>query len=137
MSTKVNYFLFVTSYVFLSVLQWQKRYFVLHTNKKLHYYKNDKEKRPVKDPINLALCKTVESHLANQKFKNVFSVVTDQRTYFLVADTQFEMENWVEKICNVCGFTRTDNSNNPGKIHACKWRLYMYYCTCSSCMRCG
>ncbi|XP_022787938.1 GRB2-associated-binding protein 1-like isoform X1 [Stylophora pistillata] len=90
---------------------WQKRFFVLHKNGKLRYYKSDKEKRPIKDALNLVNCKSVESHLANTKFKNVFSIAMETRTYYLVADTQEDMENWVAKICNVCGFSRTDDDN--------------------------
>lgn len=97
-------------------MQWQKRYFVLHANKLLHYFKSEKEKRPVKEPINLDFCKSVESHLAHAKFKHVFSIVTEQRTYFLVAESQSEMENWVDKLCTVCGFRRTDDDNSSGKV---------------------
>lgn len=114
--SKIKSFLFLIWLLFLSFLQWQKRFFVLHANKKLHYYKNEKEKRPVKDPINLALCKSVESHLDHYKFDNVFSVVTEHRTYYLVAGSRQDMENWVEKLCHVCGFRRTDDNRSQGKL---------------------
>jgi len=89
----------------------------LHANKLLHYFKNEKEKRPVKEPINLAFCKSVESHLAHVRFKNVFSIVTEQRTYYLVAESEREMVNWVDKLCTVCGFRRTDDNNSSGNVH--------------------
>lgn len=89
----------------------------MHANKLLHYFKNEKEKRPVKEPINLAFCKSVESHLAHVRFKNVFSIVTEQRTYYLVAESEREMVNWVDKLCTVCGFRRTDDNNSSGNVH--------------------
>ena len=114
--------------VLVSVLQWQKRFFVLHSNKLLHYFKNEKDKRPVKDPINLAFCKSVESHLTHTKFKHVFSIATEQRTYFLVADSERDMLNWVEHLSTVCGFRRTDDNNSPGNVHIAGFAkvLYMY-----------
>ena len=71
----------------------------------------------MKDPINLAFCKSVESHLAHSKFKNVFSIVTEQRTYYLVAESESDMDNWVDKLCTVCGFLRTDDNNSSGNAH--------------------
>ena len=71
----------------------------------------------MKEPINLAFCKSVESHLAHPKFKHVFSIVTEQRTYYLVADSESEMDNWVDKLCTACGFRRTDDDNSPGNVH--------------------
>ena len=93
----------------LSLLQWTKRFFVLHKNKLLYYYKSNKDRKPVKDPIQLTCCKCVESNLDHEKFKYLFSIVTDKRTYYLVAETQQDMDIWVEKLCIVCGFIRTDH----------------------------
>lgn len=109
-------FLFLTNNVFfLLVLQWTKRYFVLNANKLLSYYKNDRDKRPVKEPIRLTHCKCVESNLNHDKFKFVFSIVTERRIYYLVADSRTEMELWVEKLSKVCGFRRTDQYQSSGK----------------------
>ena len=71
----------------------------------------------MKEPINLAFCKSVESHLAHAKYKHVFSIVTEQRTYYLVADSERDMNNWVDKLCTVCGFRRTDDDNSSGNVH--------------------
>ena len=110
----------------LPLLQWTKRYFVLHENKLLFYYKNDKDTtRPVKDPIKLSHCKCIESNLNHEKFKFVFSVVTDQRTYYLVADSQMEMETWVDKLTKVCGFRRTDQHQSSGEF-SCKLHVLHY-----------
>lgn len=109
-------FLVSDHYFLLSILQWTKRYFVLHANKLLYYYKNDKDKRPVKDPIKLKHCKCVEANLSHDKFKFVFSINTDERIYYLVAESQREMETWVDKLTRVCGFTRTDRQQFPGEV---------------------
>ena len=69
----------------------------------------------MKEPINLNFCRCVESNLNHKHFKYVFSIVTKQRTYYLVAESKEDMETWVEKICNVCGFQRADVPNMAGK----------------------
>ncbi|EDO44466.1 predicted protein [Nematostella vectensis] len=92
---------------------WQRRFFVLRSNKKLFYYKSEKDKKPVKDPIDLHTCRCVEANLQHNKFPYVFSVNTVNRTYYMVADSQEIMDTWVEKLCFVCGFERQDESS-PG-----------------------
>lgn len=91
---------------------WTKRYFVLYANKLLYYYKNERDKRPVKEPIMLANCKCVDAKLNHERFEFVFSIVTPQRIYYLVARTQGEMEEWVDKLIGVCGFRRTDQHSH-------------------------
>lgn len=34
----------------------------------------------------------------------MFSVKTSERTFYLVAETKEDMQNWVQSICQVCGF---------------------------------
>ena len=96
-----------------SFLQWQKRFFILTRNKQLQYFKNEKDKRPVKDPIDLRSVTCIEASLQHKSFKHVFSINTKGRIYYLVADSQEEMEKWVEKLCEVCGFQRQDGPNSP------------------------
>ena len=93
----------------------------MNANKLLYYYKNEKEKKPIKDPIKLDNCKCVEANLNHERFKFVFSVVLPQRIYYLVAGTQLEMEDWVDKLIEVCGFKRTDElCHSQGKINVTK-----------------
>ena len=62
-------------------------------------------------------CKCVEANLNHERFKFVFSVVLPQRIYYLVAGTQLEMEDWVDKLIKVCGFKRTDECHSQGKCY--------------------
>lgn len=98
-----------------NIRSWTRRYFVLNANKLLYYYKNEKEKKPIKDPIKLDNCKCVEANLNHERFKFVFSVVLPQRIYYLVAGTQLEMEDWVDKLIKVCGFKITDECHSQGE----------------------
>lgn len=41
------------------------------------------------------------------KFDHVFDIRTPSRTYYLAADTETEMKNWVTCICKVCGLKST------------------------------
>ena len=89
----------------------------MNENKLLYYYKNEKEKKPIKDPIKMENCKCIEANLSHERFKFVFSVVLPQRIYYLVAGTQLEMEDWVDKLVKVCGFKRIDECHSQGKCY--------------------
>ena len=67
----------------------------------------------------LANCKCVDAKLNHERFEFVFSIVTPQRIYYLVAGTQGEMEEWVDKLIGVCGFRRTDQHSH-GKCNKIK-----------------
>lgn len=96
--------------------QWHKRYFVLKSNRTLTYYPNEKETKPVKDPVDLSQCLSIEANLRhnNKSFKYVFSINTTNRVYYLVADSQKEMETWVKLLCKECGFEKQDGKPSPG-----------------------
>ena len=96
-------------------MQWQKRYFVLTKDKQLQYFKSERDRRPVKDPIDLRSVTCIEASLQHKSFKHVFSINTRSRIYYLVADSQEEMEKWVEKLCEVCGFQKQSPRNSPGE----------------------
>jgi growth factor receptor bound protein 2-associated protein 2 len=34
----------------------------------------------------------------------VFDIQTTERTFYLVAETKEDMNNWVQSICQICGF---------------------------------
>ena len=72
----------------------------------LEYYTSKKLNTKV-GFINLDDCDEVLSNLDSDTYKNVFSVHTKhkgkERTYYLVADTEDEMNSWVNQLCRVLG----------------------------------
>uniref|UniRef100_UPI0035900AC2 GRB2-associated-binding protein 1-like isoform X2 n=1 Tax=Myxine glutinosa TaxID=7769 RepID=UPI0035900AC2 len=96
---------------------WKKRWFVLRSGRMsgnpnlLEYYKNEASKKPIR-VIDLNFCEQVDSGLQfeRKEFENsfIFDLRTCDRTFYLVADTEMEMNKWVRCICDVCGFNPTD-----------------------------
>ncbi|XP_048404346.1 GRB2-associated-binding protein 1 isoform X6 [Stegostoma tigrinum] len=105
---------------------WKKRWFVLRSGRLtgdpdvLEYYKNDHAKKPIR-VIDLNLCEQVDAGLTFNKkdLENsyIFDIRTIDRVFYLVADTEEEMNKWVRCICDICGFNPTDEdavkSTNP------------------------
>lgn len=77
----------------------------------LEYYKNDHAKKPIRI-IDLNLCQQVDAGLTFNKkeFENsyIFDINTIDRVFYLVADSEEEMNKWVRCICDICGFNPTD-----------------------------
>uniref|UniRef100_UPI00398EFE46 GRB2-associated-binding protein 1 isoform X5 n=1 Tax=Pristiophorus japonicus TaxID=55135 RepID=UPI00398EFE46 len=96
---------------------WKKRWFVLRSGRLtgdpdvLEYYKNDHAKKPIR-VIDLNLCEQVDAGLTFNKkdLENsyIFDIKTIDRVFYLVADTEEEMNKWVRCICDICGFNPTD-----------------------------
>ncbi|KAI8503005.1 GPI-anchor transamidase subunit gab1 [Branchiostoma belcheri] len=105
---------------------WKKRWFVLREGRLtgdpnlLEYYKRDNAKKPIA-AINLDQCEQVDAGLTFEKkeFVNayIFDIVTPKRTYFLVTDSEAEMNHWVGCICQVCGFNCTNDENGVPLCH--------------------
>ncbi|MGH0184317.1 UNVERIFIED_CONTAM: hypothetical protein FKN15_014954 [Acipenser sinensis] len=101
---------------------WKKRWFVLRSGRLtgdpdvLEYYKNDHTKKPIR-VIDLNLCEQVDAGLTFNKkdleHSFIFDIKTIDRVFYLVADTEEEMNKWVRCICDICGFNPTDEE--PGK----------------------
>ncbi|XP_041838271.1 GRB2-associated-binding protein 1 isoform X3 [Melanotaenia boesemani] len=97
---------------------WKKRWFVLRSGRLtgdpdvLEYYKNDHTKKPIR-VIDLNLCEQVDAGLAFNKkeleHSFIFDIKTIDRVFYLVADTEDEMNKWVRHICDICGFNPTDD----------------------------
>ncbi|XP_029454856.1 GRB2-associated-binding protein 1 isoform X2 [Rhinatrema bivittatum] len=97
---------------------WKKRWFVLRSGRLtgdpdvLEYYKNDHTKKPIRI-IDLNLCERVDAGLTFNKreFENsyIFDIKTIDRVFYLVADSEEEMNKWVRCICDICGFNPTDD----------------------------
>ncbi|XP_072534637.1 GRB2-associated-binding protein 1 isoform X2 [Salminus brasiliensis] len=102
---------------------WKKRWFVLRSGRLtgdpdvLEYYKNDHVKKPIR-VIDLNLCEQVDAGLTFNKkeleHSFIFDIKTIDRVFYLVADTEEEMNKWVRCICDICGFNPTD-SDDPTK----------------------
>ncbi|XP_053312673.1 GRB2-associated-binding protein 2 [Spea bombifrons] len=79
----------------------------------LEYYKNDHSKKPIR-VINLSCCEQVDAGLTFNKKElqdsYVFDIKTSDRTFYLVAETEEEMNKWVRSICQICGFNQSEES---------------------------
>ncbi|XP_069044987.1 GRB2-associated-binding protein 1 isoform X2 [Lepisosteus oculatus] len=104
----------------LEVKAWKKRWFVLRSGRLtgdpdvLEYYKNDHAKKPIR-VIDLNLCEQVDAGLTFNKkdleHSFIFDIKTIDRVFYLVADTEEEMNKWVRSICDICGFNPTDEDS--------------------------
>nr|XP_045248843.1 GRB2-associated-binding protein 1 isoform X1 [Macaca fascicularis] len=101
----------------LQIKAWKRRWFVLRSGRLtgdpdvLEYYKNDHAKKPIRI-IDLNLCQQVDAGLTFNKkeFENsyIFDINTIDRIFYLVADSEEEMNKWVRCICDICGFNPTE-----------------------------
>ncbi|XP_037540391.1 GRB2-associated-binding protein 1 [Nematolebias whitei] len=97
---------------------WKRRWFVLRSGRLsgepdvLQYYKNQHSRRPIRT-INLNLCEQVDAGLSFTKKELetsfVFDLRTEERTWYLVAESEGDMNRWVTSICLLCGFNPTDD----------------------------
>ncbi|XP_031639963.1 protein daughter of sevenless [Contarinia nasturtii] len=90
--------------------RWRRRWFTLKQGEIpeqfcLEYYK-DRSCRKLKGVIDLDQCEQVDSGLQlehrKQKFQYMFDVKTPLRTYYLAANSEEDMNAWVNCICEVC-----------------------------------
>nr|XP_046236981.1 GRB2-associated-binding protein 1-like [Scatophagus argus] len=97
---------------------WKRRWFVLRSGRLsgepdvLQYYKNQQSRRPIRT-INLNLCEQVDAGLSFTKKELessfVFDLKTEERVWYLVAESEEDMNRWVSSICLLCGFNPTDD----------------------------
>ncbi|XP_069574122.1 GRB2-associated-binding protein 1-like [Brachyistius frenatus] len=97
---------------------WKRRWFVLRSGRLsgepdvLQYYKNQQTQQPIRT-INLNLCEQVDAGLSFMKKELessfVFDLRTEERTWYLVAESEEDMNRWVASICLLCGFNPTDD----------------------------
>ncbi|EHH62110.1 hypothetical protein EGM_20302, partial [Macaca fascicularis] len=100
---------------------WRKRWFILRRGQTssdpdvLEYYKNDGSKNPLRT-INLNLCEQLDVGVTlNFNKKEIqkgymFDIKTSERTFYLVAETREDMNEWVQSICQICGFRQVEES---------------------------
>ncbi|EGW10250.1 GRB2-associated-binding protein 2 [Cricetulus griseus] len=81
----------------------------------LEYYKNEHSKKPLQI-INLNFCKQLGVGLTFNKKKLqksfMFDIKTNEHTFYLVAETEADMNRWVQSICQICGFSQTKESTD-------------------------
>ncbi|XP_026178138.1 GRB2-associated-binding protein 1-like [Mastacembelus armatus] len=97
---------------------WKRRWFVLRSGRLtgepdvLQYYKNQHSRRPI-GTINMNRCEQVDAGLSftKKELENsyVFDLRTEERTWYLVAESEEDMNRWVSSICLLCGFNPTDD----------------------------
>lgn len=100
---------------------WKKRWFILRSGRMsgdpdvLEYYKSEHAKKPIR-VIDLHCCEQVDAGLTfkRKEFQDsfVFDIKTSDRTFYLVAETEAEMNKWVRSICQLCGFNQSDDSSD-------------------------
>lgn len=87
----------------------------------LEYYKNDHSKKPLR-VINLNFCEQVDAGLTFNKKElqdsYIFDIKTSDRTFYLVAETEDDMNKWVRSICQICGFNQSEE--NTGTVSTAK-----------------
>lgn len=104
--------------------KWRTRWFVLRSGELpgqyfLEYY-TDSTRRKLKGKIDLDQCDQVDAGItfANRKseYKYMFDIKTPKRVYYLCAETEQEMNRWVDCVCHVCGlkiYTQEDEYPLP------------------------
>uniref|UniRef100_A0A3B3YGA7 PH domain-containing protein n=1 Tax=Poecilia mexicana TaxID=48701 RepID=A0A3B3YGA7_9TELE len=117
---------------------WKKRWFILRSGRMsgdpdvLEYYKNDHSKKPIR-VIDLHCCEQVDAGLTfkRKEFQDsfVFDIKTSDRTFYLVAETEDEMNKWVRSICQLCGFNQSDDTHD--------WTSNLSSCSTSDSHFCG
>ncbi|KAI9524423.1 hypothetical protein NQZ68_018106 [Dissostichus eleginoides] len=101
-------------------LAWKRRWFVLRSGRLsgepdvLQYYKNQQSRRPIRT-INLHLCEQVDAGLTFTKKELessfVFDLRTEERVWYLVSESEEDMNRWVSCICLLCGFNPTEEGH--------------------------
>ncbi|ELT93630.1 hypothetical protein CAPTEDRAFT_220911 [Capitella teleta] len=96
----------------LKFIKWRRRFFVLHsppaadslpgTRAALDYFDNENLKHRI-GSIDLDHTEEIQSNLDSSFYQHVFSIQSKHkgksRTYYLVADTLFNMNKWVDCLC--------------------------------------
>lgn len=98
--------------------RWQRRWFVLrHIDGRitLEYFK-DQAQTKRKGTIILNDCQQVDQGLSfesKRRYQNahIFDVVTPKRKYYLVTNSERDMQRWVDSICRACGFRSEDETS--------------------------
>ncbi|XP_065214666.1 GRB2-associated-binding protein 1-like [Planococcus citri] len=95
--------------------RWRRRWFILRHSGELPgqyflFYYTDRNCRKLKGQIDLDQCEQVDAGLRRlqfeshkQKYQHMFTIRTPKRIYYLAAETEDDMNKWVDCVCHVCG----------------------------------
>ena len=96
--------------------KWRRRWFVLQVppasaslpgSYDLAYFDNNSQRKKL-GSIDLDQCEQIIATLDSAHYKHLFAPRTKHkgrdRTYYLAADSEEDMNKWVECLCKVCGF---------------------------------
>uniref|UniRef100_A0A146ME69 Protein daughter of sevenless n=2 Tax=Lygus hesperus TaxID=30085 RepID=A0A146ME69_LYGHE len=101
--------------------RWRRRWFVLRHSGELpgQYflcYYTDRSRRTLKGQIDLDQCEQVDAGLqfenSKHKYQFMFDVRTPKRVYYLAAETESDMNKWVDCVCHVCGLKSYPQEEN-------------------------
>uniref|UniRef100_A0A673BB58 PH domain-containing protein n=1 Tax=Sphaeramia orbicularis TaxID=375764 RepID=A0A673BB58_9TELE len=125
---------------------WKRRWFVLRSGRLsgepdvLQYYKNQQSRRPIRT-INLNMCEQVDAGLSFTKKELessfVFDLRTEERTWYLVAESEEDMNRWVSSICLLCGFSPTDDGEEIPDTPTDPHMSHSFCCVAVEMCRCG
>ncbi|EGV94383.1 GRB2-associated-binding protein 2 [Cricetulus griseus] len=93
---------------------WKKCWFI-SWNGQINGDKNEYSKKPLWI-INLNFCKQLDVGLTFNKKELqksfMFDIKTNERTFYLVAEIEADMNRWVQNICQICHFSQTKESTD-------------------------
>ncbi|KAM4726941.1 GRB2-associated-binding protein 3 isoform 2-T2 [Anableps anableps] len=101
---------------------WRKRWFVLRTGRMcgnpdvLEYYQSKNSKKPIRT-IDLKECEVemLDNQLRIKRDfhgKHLFVVKTSSRVFYLVANTEEEMNGWISNISQICRFGNLEEAES-------------------------
>jgi len=78
---------------------WKKRFFILNGSK-FWYYKDEKSSKPL-GVIDLGLCRGIRKAPGTKAYRvNTFEIITLHRTYTICAESNLDLENWIERLAD-------------------------------------
>jgi len=79
-------------------------------------YYTDPTCKKLKGEIDLDQCEQVDTGLQfennKHKYQHMFDVRTPKRIYYLAAQSEADMNRWVQCVCQVCGFKPYSTEDN-------------------------
>ncbi|XP_078485492.1 pleckstrin homology domain-containing family A member 1 isoform X2 [Ciona intestinalis] len=86
---------------------WKRRYFILKQDR-FAYYKSDQDKDPIRSiPINEILAARAEDEMKPRD--NLLLLATTDKIYYIQAETEDDMYEWVDAFCNAININRVQS----------------------------